>query len=57
MKGIPSSAQHIIIKKESHEDIRDNMNNYVLLSTPFYLIIMENRNDNKLQMYLRFERR
>jgi hypothetical protein len=33
------------------------MNNYVLLLAHLYFIIMENRNDIKLQMYLRLERR
>jgi hypothetical protein len=33
------------------------INNYALLSTHFYFIIMENRNDIKLQVYLRLERR
>jgi hypothetical protein len=33
------------------------MNNYVLLSTHSHIIVIENRNDIKLQMYLRLEGR
>jgi hypothetical protein len=37
-------------------NVRGNMNNYVTLSAHFYFIIMENRNDIKLQMYLWLDR-
>jgi hypothetical protein len=36
---------------------KNNINNHVLSLTHFYFIIMKNRNDIKLQMYLRLERR
>jgi hypothetical protein len=55
MKDKPSSIQHIIMKKESY--IKDNISSHVLLSAHFYFITMENRNDIKLQVYLRLERR
>jgi hypothetical protein len=34
----------------------NNISTQVLSLIHFYFIIMENRNDNKLQMYLRFRR-
>jgi hypothetical protein len=57
MKDIPSSVQHTIIKRESYEIYeitRTIMYCYQLISI---LLLWKNRNDIKLQMYLRLERR
>jgi hypothetical protein len=53
---------HTFISTTNNEEgfkqsINNNMNTQILSLTHFYFIIMENRNDKKLQMYLRLERR
>jgi hypothetical protein len=56
VKDVPSSKQHIN-EERNIWDIKDNINSYLLSSTHFYLLLRKNRNDNKLQKYLRLERR
>jgi hypothetical protein len=42
MKDLPSSIQHINNNEEGDiRNIKDDINNYVLLLTHFYFIIME----------------
>jgi hypothetical protein len=58
-KDVPSSKQHIN-KERNIWDVKDNTNSYLLSSNHqiiFILLVRKNKNNNKLQKYLRLERR
>jgi hypothetical protein len=58
-KDVPSSKQHIN-KERNILDVKDNTNSYLLSSNHqiiFILLVRKNKNNNKLQKYLRLERR